>query len=240
MEMLGFIFFALSAIIPIAVIGVIIYFIINMSKRKEGLKFSTKTFFQIYLYLIAFITLGIAVIGGATAIKSAISYPLGIDFSYTLYKANDFEEQAKYDEFITRETFEECYEGKPTTINGAKYCVNEPERISDLVNGITIFVSMVILFLIHQFAIKKINKKERVEWLPKIYTFSSLILYSIIGIVSIPVSIYQLTNFLFLNKEISAYSTPEAPAMSIAIAILAVPLWIFFLKKTASLKEDQE
>ncbi len=240
MEMLGFIFFAFSAIIPIAVIGVIVYFIINMSKRKESMKFSTKTFFQIYLYLIAFITLSITVVGGATAMKAAVSYPLGIDFSYTLFKANDFEEQAKYDTFISRETFEECYEGEVTEINKTRYCVNYSQRLSDFVNGITIFISMTILFLIHQFAIRKINKKDKINWLPKIYTFASLILYSLIGIVSIPVSIYQLTNFVFLNEDISQYSTPEAPAMALAIAVLAVPLWIFFLKETANLKEEQE
>ena len=238
--MLGIVFFAFSAIIPIAIIGVIVYFIINLSKRKEGVKLSTKTFFQIYLYFIAFVTLGIAVIGGATAIKAAVSYPLGIDFSYTLYKANDFGEQAKYDTFLSRENFEECYDGEVTTRNETKYCVNYSERLSDLVNGITIFISMAILFLIHQFAIKRINKKDKINWLPKIYTFASLILYSVIGIVSIPVSIYQLTNFIFFNDGISQYSTPEAPAMALGIAVLAVPLWIFFLKQTANLKEEQE
>jgi hypothetical protein len=240
MEIFGLIFVIFSGIIPIAIIGVIIYFIINLSKRKEGVKFSTKTFFQVYLYFMAFITLAILVVAGTTAIKAAASYPFGIDFSYTLYKANDFVEQEEYETLLSREGFQECYEGEVKIINETRYCVNYSQRITDLVNGITIFLSMTILFLIHNFAIRKINKKDKITWLPKIYNFASLILYSLIGIIAIPVSIYQLTNFFLFNKQISSYATPEAPAMALSITILVIPLWIFFLKQTAKLKENQE
>lgn len=212
---MGFIIGIVFVIVPIAIVGTVVYMIVQSAKNKDAkFKISAKTLFQIYLFLISFLTLIIAVIGGATAIKAALSYQFGIPFSYTLYKANDFAETKIYDPNLTR------------------------LQKTDLINGITIFISMVILFAIHQFAISRIKGKEKLQWLYKLYTFASLILYSIIGLVSIPTSIYQLTNFLLAEPEKYVHSTPEAPAMALGVAILSVPLWIYFLKKTSDIKDE--
>jgi len=238
-DMMGFIIGIVFVIVPIAIVGTVVYMIVQSAKSKDAkFKISAKTLFQIYLSLISFLTLIIAVIGGATAIKGALSYQFGIPFSYTLYKANSFAEAKVYDPSLTMENFVPCYEGEPMVFGTNEYCFNTQLQKTDLINGITIFVSMVILFAIHQFALSRIKVKERLQWLNKLYTFASLILYSIIGLISIPTSIYQLTNFLLAEPEKYVHSTPEAPAMTLAIAFLSVPLWIFFLKKTSDIKEE--
>ena len=238
-DMMGFIIGIVFVIVPIAIVGTVVYMIVQSAKNKDAkFKISAKTLFQIYLYLISFLTLIIAVIGGATAIKSALSYQFGIPFSYTLYRANDFTEAKMYDPTLTRENFDTCYEGDPMVFGTTEYCFNTQLPKTELINGITIFVSMVFLFAIHQFALSRIKGKERLQWLDKLYTFASLILYSIIGLVSIPTSIYQLTNFLLAETDKNTYSTPEAPAMALAIALMSVPLWIVFLKKTSDIKEE--
>lgn len=237
--MMGFIIGIVFVIVPIAIVGTVVYMIVQSAKNKDAkFKISAKTLFQIYLFLISFLTLIIAVIGGATAIKAALSYQFGIPFSYTLYKANDFTEAKMYDPYLARENFTPCYEGDPMVFGSNEYCFNTQLQKTDLINGLTIFVSMVILFAIHQFAITRIKGKEKLQWLYKLYTFASLILYSIIGLVSIPTSIYQLTNFLLAEPEKYVQSTPEAPAMVLGVAILSVPLWIYFLKKTSDIKEE--
>ncbi len=241
-EMIGIIVFAIGAIIPIAAVGLVVYFIVQAAKSKDGkdikLKVSAKTLFPVYLYIISFLTLGIALIGASTAIRAGLSFQFGVPFAYTLYQGNNFEEAKMYDPGLQRDDYEVCYEGEPITIGENEYCVNNQQQTTDLVNGITIFISMVILFAVHQFALSRIQMKDRLEWLNKFYTFASLILYSLIGLISIPTSIYQLTNYLITNPESYAYSTPEAPAMAIAIAITSLPLWIYFLNRTSNLREE--
>ncbi len=242
-EIMGVLFLFIGTIVPIVAVGVVIYIIVQASKHKDDknykFKLSTKTLLQIYLYTISFLTLGIGVFGASIAIRAGLSDQFGLSFGYTLSKANDFEDAKKYDQALTKEGFEECYEGEVILLNDEKYCGNPQAIRTDLINGITIFVSMAILFGIHQFGISRIKTGEKIVWLHKFYTFASLILYSIVGLVAIPTAIYQLTNFLITEVENYTYSTPAAPAMAIAIALTTLPLWIYFLERTFHLKEEE-
>lgn len=241
--MVGIIIGITGAVVPLAIAGTVIFLIVqavkNKDKKEKGFKVTTKMLYQIYLYLISFLTLLISVIGGATAIRGALAYQFDETFSYTLYQANDFEETKRYDANLKAEDFEECYEGEPILIEESTYCFNTQLPKTDLINGITVFVSMLILFAIHQYAISKIKKNEKLEWLNKAYTFLSLLLYSIMGLIAIPVSIYLTTSYLMTKPAEYAYSTPQAPALALAIAVLSLPLWITYLRKTSNLKEDE-
>ena len=235
---MGIIIFLVFAVVLITIVGTIIYVIINNVKNKDSkFKLSSKVFLQIYLYVISLLTLAIAVAGGVSAIRAGLSYSFGIPFSYTLYQTTSFDEVKKYDQAITEEDFQVCNEGDPIVIDENTFCFDEQRQITDLVNGITVFVSMLILFGIHQYALSRIKKGDRIKWLHKVYIFMSLILYSIVGLISIPISIYQLTNYLLESS--STYNTPEAPAMALAVVVLTLPLWILFLNKTIHLKEKE-
>ena len=241
MESLSIVISIISAIIPILVIGVIVYIIVTVSKNKNDnvkFKLSSKVLLQIYLYVLSFLTLGICVIGATTAIKAAVSFQFDIPFSYTLQKAQNFEETKAYDPALQRPDFKECYSGEAVRYYDTDFCFDTNERKTDLINGLTLFVSMSILFLIHQYALSKIKEERKIEWLKKIYTFASLILYSIASIVAIPTAIYQVINFLLFEMDTSIYSTPSAPALAIAVVLISVPLWIYFFKETVKLKED--
>lgn len=235
MEMLSIIFSIIGITIPILVIGVVVYIIVVMTKNKEGnikFKLSTKTLLQIYLYVISFLTLGIAVIGGSIAIKSSLSYVFGTPFSYTLQKVTE------YDAMMKPVDFQECYTGESTQFYNQDFCFDPTQRKTDLINGLTLLISMSLLYILHQYALSKIDKEKLIPWLGKIYTFGSLILYSIVSIIAIPTAIYNLTNYLLFEAGTNIYSTPDSPAMAIAVALISIPLWIFFLNKTTQLKED--
>lgn len=240
MEMIGIVVSLISMLVPVVALGVIIYIIVVVSKKKESntkFKLSSKMLLQIYLFSLSFLTLGIAVIGGATAIKSSLSYYFDIPFSYTLQRVNTYDPYLEYEKPLEGE-LEKCYEGTPVTYFDKEFCFDTNQRKSDLVNGITLFVSMVILFSIHRYAISRLKEKEIFGWLKKIYIFASLILYSIVSIIAIPTAIYQTTNYFLFESGSNMYSTPSAPATSIAVAVLSVPLWIYFLRETTKLKDD--
>ena len=235
-----------SFFIPLLVIGIVIYIIVMMTKNKDGktkFKLSAKTLLQIYLFVISFLTLGIAVIGGVTAIRASVSYIFEVPFSYTLQRSNSYmgynETTPIYEPgYPVKEIQAECYQGNPIHFHGSDFCFDSNERKTDLINGISLFLSMTILFAIHQYAISKIGEEKIISWLKKIYTFASLILYSIVSIVAIPTAIFQLTNYILFETNTNVYSTPSAPAMAIAVVLLAVPLWILFLRETTKLKEE--
>ena len=223
------------------VVGVVIYIIVIVSKNKNGnvkFKLSSKVLLQIYLYVLSFLTLGICVIGATTSIKAAVSFQLDIPFSYTLQKAQNYEDTKMFNAPLQRSDFKECYSGEAVSYYDTDFCFDSNQRKTDLINGLTLFVSMAILFLMHQYALSKIKEERKVGWLKKIYTFASLILYSLVSIIAIPTAIYQLTNYILFEAGESIYQTPNAPAMPIAIALISIPLWILFLRETMQLKED--
>jgi hypothetical protein len=120
-------------------------------------------------------------------------------------------------------------------IEGNKYCWDESTRKEGLINSVTVFITMVSLFLIHQLGIKRTEKIKTPELIIKGYTFISLMIYSITGIIAIPTAIYQMMNYLI--TKVGQYSTQYAPAYSIGLVILTLPLWYIFFRKMENLKD---
>ncbi|MGI6423415.1 MAG: hypothetical protein ACOX0X_02270 [Candidatus Dojkabacteria bacterium] len=241
-DMLGLIIMITTTVVGATVVGAIVYIIVQSIKAKESskageFKVTTRLLFQTYLYLILFLSMIIGIVGATIAIRAALSYKFDVPFSYSLYQAEVFEDAKLYDPTLKPEEFKECHTGEPVVYKGSTYCFDTEIQKTDLINGITVFVSMVILFAMHQFALSRIKSKDRYLWLNKVYLFVSLIVYSVIGLITIPIATYQLTNYILsTNKEILS-STPEAPALALALVALTIPLWILFLKRTATLKE---
>lgn len=234
---MAFVYISLYYTLSILAIGGIIYIITNMKKenQKTNFRISSQALLQIYLYLISSITLGILVIGIGLTSKAILSYKVSIPFSYSLSKANDKEEIIKY-EGAVGEDFKECYQGEVMELYGGRYCFDEAERENELIVGISLTLSMLILFAIHQFAISKVKKEKRIPIIKNIYTFLSLLLYSVIGLITIPLSIYLLTTYFLVKPDLTSYYTPPGPAMACTLMLLSIPLWIYFLRKTVPLK----
>ncbi len=238
-SVLPIIFMILFATGAILVVGGVIYLITRLVKNKDSkdtksLNITVKMLFKIYLYVISFISLAVSVIGGTMLLRAGASYAFGIPFSYTLYSATDAlpTEVVKDPDLV----IPNCYEGETLTFGNKTVCFNEDTRKQELITGATFFVSMLMIFGLHQFALKRLEKRSQTPWLKKIYTFVSLILYSIIGVVIIPTAIYQLaTHLLYRVNDVTLY---EAPGTAIGILIMTLPLWIFFLVKTTKMKDE--
>ena len=48
-------------------------------------------------------------------------------------------------------------------------------------------------------------------------------------------SIYLLTNYLLFEPSKDMYMTPSQPGMALAITIVTIPLWIYFLTRTTKI-----
>ncbi len=234
-EILPLVIFIISSILSVLFVGGIIYLIVSLIKNKDEkskFKISTSLLLNIYLYAISFITLILAVFGGATAIKAGLSYIVDIPFGYNLETVNRID-PAIYGE---KEMYEvrECYQGEPTDINGTDYCFDAQQREKDIVNGVTLFVSMLLIFALHQYGIRIL--KKRYDSIDRIYTFASLVVYGILGVVVIPMAIYQSMNYLLISSDTANL---EAPGMAIGLAVLTLPLWIAFLRRNIKERDTE-
>lgn len=195
----------------------------------------TKTLLKIYLYVMSVITLTSALFSGAYLIQILSSYIAPINFSYSLYSANRWEEMEIPEEKEELQRNECEPGGEIYIVEENRYCWDESIRKEGLINSTTIFVSMVLLFLLHQFGIRKTKNIETPELVLKGYTFLSLMIYSVTGVIAIPTAIYESVNFVF--TKVGQYSTQYAPAYSIGLVILTLPLWYIFFRKMITLKD---
>ncbi|MCD4811544.1 hypothetical protein K8R14_02990 [bacterium] len=192
-------------------------------------KITVKALLQTYLHLMCLITLVSILFSGAYLIQTGASYIAPLHFSYSLHQVNDIQYMEDFNE-------EKCYDnGEVIEIEGNEYCWNETTRQNGLVNSLSIFISMSLLFILHRVGIKRIKKKDAIEWIDKGYTFISLMIYSIVGVIAIPTASYNLINY-FLTR-VGEYSTQYAPAYSLGLLVLSLPLWYIFFKKTNNLKD---
>lgn len=225
----------LSGLIPIVLIGALIFFLIRKNNDKPGTDkpegmaqvISFQNLFRLYLYVIvsisAFVLLfGLASLGrvGLGLIDRNLSYgyeSAGEDYSMVKENINPVEPK-----FV-------CYDEKMTLvkIEGKNYCQNDNAIKTDLVNGAVITISMLIIFVAHLVLLLNQEYKKPTPNIKKIFVFGNLIVYSVMSLVVLPVSLYQLFNYLiFQEKPVLSY---DAPGGIVAFAVFSLISWICWL-----------
>lgn len=229
-EITGVLFFVLSALGGLLFVGGIIYLIVYFTKDKEKkTSFNMNTLLHIYFYVVSLVSLAISMIGLVIFINALMSYKFGVPFSYNLQEVNS---PIKIEGQTTEPL---CFEGNPMEIEGQKVCFNSERQKAEIVNGLSFFVSMIIIFTLHKIGLHLVEKKEKFVWLKKIYNFLSLIGYSVVGIISIPMATYLLVNYIYFRPDSIVQINP--PSIPVAISIVTIPVWITFLIKTLRTKE---
>ncbi|HNW33112.1 MAG TPA: hypothetical protein P5344_02430 [Candidatus Dojkabacteria bacterium] len=236
-EIVGVLFFVLSALGGLLFIGGIIYLVVFLTRNKDKkTNFNMNTLLHIYFYVVSLVSLAISIIGLVIFVNSLMSYRFGIPFSYQLTTENVAAEFPEEKEFSNEPI--PCFQGSPIEIEGQKVCFDTQKQKTEIVNGISFFVSMILIFALHQFGLHMVEKKEKFEWLRKTYNFLSLIGYSIVGIISIPMATFLLVNYIYFRPEDITLINP--PSIPLAIALVTIPIWITFLVRTLKDKEKIE
>lgn len=239
-DYMGMILFILMTIFSLLLTAGTIYLIVYLVRNKDRkINLGVDTLLHIYLYIISFITLAIAAIGTVVFINAAASYKLGIPFSYQLEEPYaEVKDEIVYTPDTESNAEPSCYQGELMEIEGEEVCFDTTKQKKGLVNGATLTISMLILFAIHRITLLFLEKKNTISWLKKAYNFISLIIYSVLSIISIPLSIYLLVNYFYFKPE--DIVRLEAPGSVVALAIVSIPLWITFLVLTLKLREKKE
>lgn len=110
---------------------------------------------------------------------------------------------------------------------------------NDLTLATVLLCTGLVICILHVYGKRFIPKKEAENTadIKRIYLFSMLGIFSLSGLISIPLVIYK-TVYYYIAEEpsrlyypYSSYSppSPPAPTTEMAIAIVILPLWIYFL-----------
>ena len=96
-----------------------------------------------------------------------------------------------------------------------------------------------IIFSIHVYgrrAVKNKGDEESVDTIRRVYLFFMLIVCSLIGLITLPMAIYQSIHYQIADRHYRYINS--IPSTAIAVALVFVALWIFYMIKV--LKETRQ
>jgi len=184
-----------------------------------------------------FITLILAAIGVGGIIRATTSYVFKFPFSYEVrsYYSDDFE-----DDYSCDEEFEDK-DIKIITVNGKRYKADYDKPATDLINGFTLLITSLILYGIHAFILSILKKQETIHTLlDKGYIFVNLLLSSIVSVIALPTTIFQVIDYAIKGiDDLSAYSR-SIPGEALSTAVVIVPIWMYFLLKALQVFKKEQ
>ena len=127
-----------------------------------------------------------------------------------------------------------------TSAFGSAY--NDWPIANDVTLGVTLTCTGALICALHVLGKKVIQAREGkpTPLLKRVYQFFMLTIFSIGGLVALPVAIYDMAQYYVDHVEEYMYNDPSG---SIAAAVVVVPLWIYYLvlvmRDTRAAKKSQ-
>jgi len=205
-------------VVLLAFVSFLVAAIVYFRSEKEPDPLQRRFLPRFYAYAMLFVSSLILLIGGGLLLKAALSYPLGMEFSYR--------GQAIYTEVEPG-----MVQWKPPPLEGIEY--REEERLRDLLNGGASVVMGGLFLALHRALRNRVeSQKERpLSFLNKAYLMVSGVVYGGLSLVLIPMGLYQLVEFYFVPRgdpEQTIWSWP-IPGDTLGYALVALVLWLWIL-----------
>ena len=196
------------------IVAVIVYF--RSEKEPEALQ--RRFLPRFYAYAVLFFSSVVLVVGGGLLLKAALSYPLGLEFSYRgqpVYAEVVYEESRPYLE--------------PPEFERVEY--RQEWRLTDLLNGATLVATGSLFLASHWVLRNRLEGKEErpVSFLNRAYLMVSGVVYGGLSLVLIPTALRQLIEFYLLPRgdpETTLWTWP-IPGASLGYALAAVAFWLW-------------
>jgi hypothetical protein len=207
----------------------VVYFVRN---KEKNISLNINHFLRVYFHSIIFISVVLIVVGGALVLRALFGYAFGVQFAYDL----------GYNSTITPLSTSEtiyppidiipitCTQPQQTlTIKGKDYCFDQDQPKRDLLNGATLIVSMIFILAAHRAGLYLSEKNERSETIRRGFHLFGLCAYGLASIILIPVSLYELFDYLlFPQPDLTVYSR-VIPGPLLAATVFVVPVWLIYM-----------
>ncbi len=211
-----------SVLFPLAVllafasfmVAAIVYF--RSEREPEALQ--RRFLPRFYAYAMLFASSLMLLVGGGLLLKAALSYPLGIEFSY--------QGQPIYAEMEPTGVYME-----PPPFERIEY--REEERLRDLLNGATWIVMGAIFLALHWALRNRVERPEErpLSFLNRAYLMVSGVVYGGLSLVLLPMGLNQIIEFYFVPRgdpEQTFWGWP-IPGDTLGYALAALVLWLWIL-----------
>lgn len=205
-------------VVLLAFVSFLVAAIVYFRSEKELEALQRRFLPRFYAYAMLFVSSLILLIGGGLLLKAALSYPLGMEFSYR--------GQPIYAQVEPKEIYME-----PPPIEGIEY--REEERLRNLLQGSTLVGVGVLFFALHWILRNRVESPDerRLSFLNKGYLMVSGVVYGGLSLVLLPLGLYQLLEFYTVPRgdpEQTFWSWP-IPGDILSYTLLALALWLWIL-----------
>lgn len=205
-------------VILLAFVSFLVAAIVYFRSEKEPEPLQRRFLPRFYAYAMLFVSSLILLIGGGLLLKAALSYPLGMEFSYR-------------GQPIYAEVEPGMVQWKPPPFEGIEY--REEERLRDLLNGAASVVMGGLFLALHWALRNRVESREERphSFLNKAYLMMSGVVYGGLSLILIPTGLYQLIEFYFVPRgdpEQTIWSWP-IPGDTLGYALVALVLWLWIL-----------
>lgn len=104
------------------------------------------------------------------------------------------------------------------------------EISNDLTLASVLLGTGLVICILHVYGRRAVQKREEEATtnIRRIYLFFMLGIYSLTGLISLPLAIYQTIRYFTVEPDYGYYH-PQAPSTELAVAIVFVPLWAYFM-----------
>ena len=212
----------ISILIPaaiVAVLGVLIaagIFVLQRVRSGQPVQLSFRTIAAGYFHLLAMACFLVMTGGIATSLKAGLSNAVGREFSYYL---PTIARPVPYGTAVGIPPAEEQNVGNRRDV--------ERQYQNDLIQGITLAVVGAVLWGLHIIGRRQVTPDEARPFFSRAHSTVLLAIFGIVGVVALPVSLYELLRFFLVSAEEGFRSQP--PGASVATALVFVPVWMYYL-----------
>lgn len=218
-----FIFPLLFSLIPVFILGVIIALIVYAVKKKQGLSsevaFTPRFVLKMYVYFMLLASIVTFVAGLSFLLNGVFANQFGDEFSY----------RPEYVSTIRPEAVDA--QGNVKAIEPT-YAIPEHSAERDIIRGITMVLFGLIIGVVHVLVARQVeDKKARLDSpLYRMYVVLGLSIFTLGGLISLPVGIYKTLSFQFIEQvpHLEPYQR-LVPGESLSSAIAYLPFWIYFI-----------
>ena len=207
--------------IPILIVVGIFYFLLKI-RAGISIRFSYRAALRIYFYAVILISIGIGGLGGvSTLVKVGFGEIVDREFSYgNVYEEHRYDQQHEKEEGYRLDT------GDGTRSLPEKV---ELEMKGSLINGVSLAVIGLFLLVVHFLGRWWVETgDERSDLLRRLYLMAGLVIFAIVTIVSLAAGIPETLRYALLDIN----PGEESPGEPLSIAIVALPIWIYYLVAT--------
>ncbi|MEP7103349.1 MAG: hypothetical protein ABI721_01405 [Candidatus Dojkabacteria bacterium] len=208
-------------------------FLTGRLKDSHPRKISVGRILQVYYYGICLLSIVFIATGLISILRATMSYIGGYQFSY---QVNNYYQPTPVDSKPIAPDATYLGDNQSLiTINSNQYIVNTTAQREELVIGVSLLVSSLIIFALHILLnilfIKRISGPvSPYSLIAKTYNFTLLAIFSLSSLILIPTSIYQIVNYILDNGKVITYTSP-VPGEYLSGAIIVSIFWLYYLVK---------